>query len=195
MPEEMTTPMPLESFAHKAATSRHGVGALRGRAVIRAIIACAVLGLAGSALAQSKSDETSTSADETSMRSRQVLMVPTPDSVRGRKLFVNKGCVVCHSVNGVGGKAGPALDASEAENTVDVFEFAARMWRGASVMLVLQEMELGYQIEFSGGDLADLAGFAGDIEEQRRFSEDDIPDLIKDWNLDEIYEELDQMAQ
>ena len=96
---------------------------------------------------------------------------------------------------GVGGKAGPAFDASTSDSTIDVLEFAARMWRGAAVMMVLQEMELGYQIELSGGELADLAGFANDAEEQQRFSEDDIPDMIKDWSVDEIYEELDQMAQ
>jgi len=72
------------------------------------------------------------------------LIVPLTDPERGRQLFVGKGCVVCHSVNGVGGQAGPPLDADPAETSVDVFDFAARMWRGASLMIVLQEMELGY---------------------------------------------------
>ena len=39
------------------------------------------------------------------------LVLPVIDSAKGRKLFVNKACVVCHSVNGVGGRVAPALDA------------------------------------------------------------------------------------
>ena len=33
------------------------------------------------------------------------------DAANGRDLFVSKGCVICHAVNGVSGKAAPALDA------------------------------------------------------------------------------------
>jgi cytochrome c len=113
------------------------------------------------------------------------------DSDRGRDLFTGKGCVVCHSINRVGGKAGPALDADPFEPDLDVFDFAARMWRGAPTMIVLQEMELGYQIDLTGQELADLARFIHDVEAQRNFQETDVPELIRDWMVDEVYYELD----
>ena len=117
--------------------------------------------------------------------------MPLADPDRGRQLFVGKGCVVCHSVNGVGGQAGPPLDADPAETTVDMFDFIARMWRGAALMIVLQEMELGYQIELNGEELAHLASFAADAGAQRAFSEEDIPELVRDWMVDEVYDKLD----
>ncbi len=113
------------------------------------------------------------------------------DSERGKALFTGKGCVVCHAINGVGGAAGPALDADPAQPRLDVYEFAARMWRGAPTMIVLQEMELGYQIDLSGQELADLARFIHDAEAQSDFSEADVPELIRDWMVDEVYDELD----
>ena len=113
------------------------------------------------------------------------------DSERGRDLFTGKGCVVCHAINGVGGMAGPALDADPNRTQLDVFDFAARMWRGAPTMIVLQEMELGYQIELTGQELADLAVFIHDAEAQRSFDETDVPELIRDWMVDEVYDELD----
>ena len=72
-----------------------------------------------------------------------------------------------------------------------MFDFIARMWRGAALMIVLQEMELGYQIELNGEELAHLASFAADAEAQRAFSEEDIPELVRDWMVDEVYDKLD----
>jgi cytochrome c len=142
----------------------------------------AALGLAGAALAQTAGN---------TMAETRKLVVPLASAEEGLKLFVGKGCVVCHAVNGVGGKAAPALDAETGSPYFDVFDFAARMWRGAPTMIVLQEMELGYQIELSGDDLAHLAAFASDAEVQSRFSENDIPEVIRDWMVDEVYQELD----
>ena len=113
------------------------------------------------------------------------------DSERGRELFTGKGCVVCHSINGIGGKAAPELDADPLNPRLDVFDFAARMWRGAPTMIVLQEMELGYQIDLTGQELSDLARFIHDPEAQRNFQETDVPELIRDWMVDEVYDELD----
>jgi mono/diheme cytochrome c family protein len=70
-------------------------------------------------------------------------LVSFGDAERGRELFTGKGCVVCHSINGIGGKAGPSLDA--------------------------EEMELGYRIDLTGQELADLARFIHDAEAQRSF--------------------------
>ena len=127
-------------------------------------------------------------ADSTSDGGRPGYLLPFASAERGRALFVNKGCVVCHSVNGVGGKAGPALDVDPAQPFIDPFEFAARMWRGAPTMIVLQEMELGYQIDFTGDELAQIAHFLNDESEQQDFGEDEVPDRIRNWMVDDIYE-------
>ena len=119
------------------------------------------------------------------------LAIPLPNAEEGLHLFVGKGCVVCHAVNGVGGKAAPALDADSDQAYFDVFDFIARMWRGAPTMILLQEMEMGYQIDLDGEELAHLAAFASDAEVQSRFSEKDIPEVIRDWMVDEVYQELD----
>ena len=110
--------------------------------------------------------------------------LPVPDPARGRTLFVHKGCVVCHRVNGVGGTAGPALDAREPAGVFDPLDFAARMWKGAEAMAALQAMEFGYVIDLTGRDIADLAAFAENHEEQARFTEAEIPETIRDWTLD-----------
>jgi len=108
------------------------------------------------------------------------MVMPIPDGVRGKQIFVNRGCVICHAVNGVGGKLAPALDAKAGERTIKPFEFMARMWRGASEMIRLQSMELGYRIDFQGDELAHLFGFLSDHSVQKSFASDDIPDLIRD---------------
>ena len=125
------------------------------------------------------------------MTETRKLVIPLANAEEGKKLFVGKGCVVCHAVNGVGGKAAPALDATDETPYFDVFDFAARMWRGAPTMILLQEMELGYQIELNGEELAHLAAFASDPKVQGSFSENDIPEVIRDWMVDEVYQELD----
>jgi len=123
-------------------------------------------------------------------RPARVMSIPVPDAERGRIIFVAKGCVVCHSVNGVGGKAGPALDASEPAGVFDPLDFAARMWRGAPAMIELQSLEFGYQIDLSANDIADLAAFAENYEIQGTFSEDEIPEIRRGWTL-EGYELLE----
>lgn len=112
------------------------------------------------------------------------LHIPVPDAERGRLLFGSKGCVVCHSVNGIGGQAGPRLDTMSYDGQVDPLDFAARMWSGASAMAVLQEMEFGYQIDLTGADIADLAAFVANDDQRSAFSEDDIPDEYRGWTID-----------
>ncbi len=115
------------------------------------------------------------------------LVMPLPDGARGRRIFVAKGCVLCHSVAGVGGKAAPALDASGPATEVDPLAFAARMWRGAPAMLELQAVELGYRIELEGRDIADLAAFVDDASQQAGFAVEEIPEMMRDWILDQPY--------
>jgi len=101
--------------------------------------------------------------------------LPPMDARRGRKTFVNKGCVVCHTVNGVGVEIGPSLDAANMPSPMNAFEFAARMWRGASAMTKMQEDLFGETISLTGQELADLVAFAHDEEEQKKLTKNQIP--------------------
>ena len=108
------------------------------------------------------------------------LMMPTMDSKNGRMLFASKGCVVCHSINGIGGKDAPTFDASSMVLPMNPFEFAARMWDGAKAMVALQREELGEPINLTGNDLTDIIAFVHDGDEQKKFSKSDIPPRIMD---------------
>ncbi len=107
------------------------------------------------------------------------LILPKMNAANGRQLFASKGCVVCHSINGVGGEDAAMLDAKMMDLPMNPFEFAARMWRGAPAMVAAQEAELGGRIEFTGEELANIIAFVHDAEEQKLFSEKDIPEAIK----------------
>ncbi len=113
------------------------------------------------------------------------------NSETGRALFVEKGCVLCHSVNGVGGEAAPAMDAQIGAPPIDPLDFAARMWRGAPAMIELQSIELGYTIYLTADEIADLAAFAADREEQRKLELAQVPQSIRDGFLDERFWEVE----
>ncbi len=109
------------------------------------------------------------------------MRMPRADSRRGRKLFAAKGCVACHSINGVGGHDATALDAHTMQPMMNPFDFAAKMWRMAPYMIAAQEEALGEQITFTGDELADIVAFVHDNQEQHHFSEADIPPEVKKW--------------
>lgn len=113
------------------------------------------------------------------------------DPAKGRSLFVEKGCVICHAVNGVGGKAAPPLDAEIGGEQVDPLDFAARMWRGAPAMIELQSVELGYTIDLTADEIASLAAFASDQEAQRKLTPDSLPDNIADGLLDQRFWQME----
>jgi cytochrome c len=115
----------------------------------------------------------------------------TVDSSEGRALFVDKGCIICHAVNGVGGKAATPLDAAIGSSVIDPLEFAARMWGGAPAMIELQAVELGYSIYLTADEIADLAGFSSDREEQKLLVIDAVPQTLRDSFLDEQFWELE----
>jgi mono/diheme cytochrome c family protein len=145
------------------------------------LLAGFVLGAGGASAASAKSGPAGTD-------SGTKLVLPSVDPVKGKRLFVERGCVVCHSVNKVGGRAGPPLDAPAGARYVDLLDFMARMWRGAFAMIELQGMELGYQLDFSGAELGHIAAFLADSEMQKQFSERDVPDLIQDMFIREPYQ-------
>lgn len=109
------------------------------------------------------------------------LMMPDMDPARGRKLFASKGCVACHAINGVGGHDATPLDAHSMDQVMNPFDFAAKMWRMAPVMIDAQEEALGEQILFTGDEIADIIAFVHDDAEQHNFSEADIPPKIREW--------------
>lgn len=117
------------------------------------------------------------------------------DAETGRSLFIQKGCVICHAVNGVGGKAAPALDAQTQIDPVDPLEFAARMWRGAPAMVEFQSLELGYVIDLEADDLAHLAAFAATSSEQKKLSDADIPEPMRGSLLDERFWEVEDWTE
>lgn len=108
------------------------------------------------------------------------LALPPMNSKRGRAVFAEKGCVVCHSVNGVGAEIGPSLNASDMPAPMNAFEFAARMWRGAAAMTAMQEEAMGGVISLTGQELADLVAFAHDAEEQKKLTKSQIPERFHD---------------
>jgi hypothetical protein len=122
----------------------HDTGATRLAAIFSATLLCFLVLWSFPAAAQS--------AETPSSPPKGQLLFPLGDTDEGRKLFISKGCVICHAVNGIGGRVGPPLDLDISRPYLNVFDFAARMWRGASTMIVLQEMQLGYQIEFTAVD-------------------------------------------
>ena len=113
------------------------------------------------------------------------------DPDRGRVLFVDKGCVICHSVNGAGGKAAPPLDAPFGAPAADPLDFAARMWRGAPAMIELQSIELGYTIDLSADDIGDLAAFAADRQAQKALTADSLPESVRAGLLDQRFWEME----
>ena len=110
--------------------------------------------------------------------------MPEMNARRGRLLFVSKGCVICHAVNGVGGKAAPDLSAQIAPAGVNPLDFSARMWRGAAAMTALQQIELGYVINLDARDIADLAAFSANPAEQALLTPDSVSEDMRSWFLD-----------
>ncbi len=102
------------------------------------------------------------------------MRMPRMNPTRGRKLFVSKGCVACHAINGVGGHDATNLDAHTMEAMMNPFEFAAKMWRMAPAMIYAQEEALGEQILFTGDELADIIAFVHNDEAQHGFSGADL---------------------
>lgn len=102
------------------------------------------------------------------------LLMPIMSSSRGMDLFVDKGCVACHAVNGVGGHDASPLDAHNMDEFMNPFDLAAKMWMMAPYMIEAQEEALGGQILFTGEELADIIAFLHDDVQQHEFTEHDL---------------------
>lgn len=108
------------------------------------------------------------------------LVVPPMDSERGRDVFLDKGCIVCHQINGIGGAIGPGFDAADMPDPMNAFEFAARMWRGAPAMTAMQEDLFGGSIDLTGQELADIVAFVHDGEIQASLTDNQVPERFRD---------------
>jgi hypothetical protein len=107
------------------------------------------------------------------------LVIPMMNPEHGKILFVEKGCVACHAINGVGGHDAPAMDAHREMGLVNPFDFAAKMWNHAPAMIAAQEEALGEQIYFTGDELADMIAFLHDDDAQHVFGEYDLTDMAR----------------
>lgn len=112
-----------------------------------------------------------------------MMAMPMMNATRGMVLFAEKGCVTCHSINGVGGHDATSLDAHDMEGPMNPFELAAKMWRVAPYMIAAQEEAFGEQILFTGDELADIIAFVHDDGQQHKFSDADLsPRVVKMMN-------------
>ncbi len=109
------------------------------------------------------------------------LIFPPFDPVLGRKVFAQKGCVVCHQMNGIGGTDGPNLSYGKYDTPVNAMEVASDLWEKASIMIPMQKSELGGQIILTPEELSGLIAFLADPAEQKHFSKAEIPaKILKD---------------
>ena len=166
-------------FRERLAVGKNGRAFRLGSFFAALTVATLVIGLA--------SVKSSQAANDTPAAARKLVSIPSVDAQRGRRLFVTRGCVICHAVGGIGGEAAPSLDADPGARSIDLMGFVARMWQGAPAMLELQAVELGYQILLTSQEMADLAAFAGDADAQSGFSLEEVPEPMRDWMLDEPY--------
>ena len=110
----------------------------------------------------------------------ETLEFPPFDAALGRVTFAQKGCVVCHQINGVGGEDGPDLTYGAYDTPIDAMDVAADLWAKAGVMIAMQEDELGAQIELSSEELASIIAFLASAQEQASFSMDDVPEAMQE---------------
>lgn len=140
--------------------------------VTRASLMAAVLFAVATALPAGAEHVAGSASMDPGHRARLILPMMNPE--RGKELFVNKGCVACHAINGIGGHDAPNMDAHLQMGLVNPFDFAAKMWNHATGMIYAQEEALGEQIYFTGEELADIIAFVHDDGSQHNFTDADM---------------------
>lgn len=147
--------------------------------ILKNAILTAILAVAP-AIAFADAGHSKTAGDDTHEPMESRLGKMEMDAAKGRVLFAEKGCVACHSVNGIGGEDATPLDAREMQHNMNPFELAAKMWAMAPYMIEAQEAEMGGQILFTGQELGDIVAFLHDPAEQRKFTEETLPENIRE---------------
>ncbi len=78
------------------------------------------------------------------------------DPLKGQELFVNKGCIKCHSIQGVGGKIGPDLGKGGFNRSL--IQIAGIMWNHSPKMSEkMRELKIP-RPKFEVAEMADLVG-------------------------------------
>jgi cytochrome c2 len=75
----------------------------------------------------------------------------------GRRLFIERRCIECHSVAGQGGRVGP--DLVERGVRRSLLEFAAAMWNKAPAMLAAMQPRGITVPQLQAGEMADIIGY------------------------------------
>jgi mono/diheme cytochrome c family protein len=91
------------------------------------------------------------------LRDREVALLPPPNPNQGRQLFSTKGCSACHGRRGNGTSFGP--DLREATQHMRVSEIAGRLWNH-SARMVSAVRSRGIEFpRFEGTEMADIIAF------------------------------------
>lgn len=154
-------------------TARHTITALSAALVV-AVLAGSGIIASSPAFAHGENETGDVSMQDSSGTIMGNHMMPEMNPERGRILFVEKGCVACHAINGVGGHDATPLDAHTMNLMMNPFDFAAKMWSMAPVMIAAQEEGLGEQILFTGDELADIIAFVHNDKVQHHFMDSDL---------------------
>ncbi|MBI3491790.1 MAG: c-type cytochrome [Acidobacteria bacterium] len=78
---------------------------------------------------------------------------------RGREQFANKGCIRCHAIAGVGGKAAPDLGRRPRDLVGSVSSIAALMWNHSQAMTMEFARRGVPRVTFSGREMADIIAY------------------------------------
>jgi cytochrome c2 len=76
---------------------------------------------------------------------------------RGRQLFIERGCLECHSVRGAGGRLGP--DLADRRTQGGVVDFAAAMWNKAPAMTAAMKTRGIPVPQLQAAEMADILAY------------------------------------
>ncbi|MGE5218301.1 MAG: c-type cytochrome, partial [Chloroflexota bacterium] len=89
---------------------------------------------------------------------------PVGDAKAGKKIFVDKQCIVCHQIERVGGVFGPSLDSVVEFGPIF---FAATMWNHGPAMAEAMQARGVKRPLFSGNELRDLIAYVKSVSRRR----------------------------